>query len=41
LEAAAVFEDFFLGVPLGKTEIQDLLSVEFAHASVPRAESVD
>jgi len=40
LEAPAVFEDVFFGVPLGETKIQDHLTVEFAHASGPRAESV-
>ena len=41
MEAAAVFEDVFLGVPFGETEIENSLGVLRAHAAWFGAEAVD
>jgi len=41
LEAAAVFEDIFLGVPFGEAEIEDFLAVLGADAAGLGAEAVD
>jgi len=41
LEAAAVIEDVFLGVPLGEAEIEDLVAVLVTDATGLGAESVD
>src|SRR5215467_819260 len=40
LEAAAVFKDVFLAIPLRETEIQDLFAAKIANAAGPRAETV-
>lgn len=40
LEAAAVFENIFLRVPLSETKIQDLFATKIAHAARTRAESM-
>jgi len=41
LEAAAVFEDVFFGVPIGETEIEDFLGVLIGNTAGPGAEAVD
>ena len=41
LEAAAVFENIFLRVPLCETEIQNLFATKIAHAAGTRAEPMD
>ena len=40
-KAAAIFEDVFAGVPIGKAQIEDELVVEIADAAGAGAESVD
>jgi heme-degrading monooxygenase HmoA len=41
LEAAAVFEDVFAGVPVGKAEVQDALAVKFGDAAREGGEAVN
>lgn len=41
LEAAAIFEDVFAGVPIGEAEIQHFFGFEFAGAARAGAEAVD
>jgi hypothetical protein len=41
LETAAVFEDAFLAIPFGKTEIENFFAVQKADAAGARAEAVD
>ncbi len=41
MEAAAVFEDVFFGVPIGETEIEDFLGVLIGDAARLGAEAVD
>jgi len=41
LEAAAVFQDVFFGVPFGEAKIEDLLSILNARAAGLGAETVD
>jgi hypothetical protein len=41
LEAAAIFEDVFAGVPIGEAEIQNFFAVERADAAGAGAEAVD
>ncbi len=41
LEAAAIFEDVFAGVPVGEAEIQDLFVFEWGDAAGAGAEGVD
>ena len=41
LEAAAVFEDVFLGVPFGEAEIEDFFAVLIRHTAGLGAEAVD
>jgi hypothetical protein len=41
LEAAAVFEDIFAGVPIGEAEVQHFFGFEIADAARARAEAVD
>ena len=41
LEAAAVFEDVFVGVPIGEAEIQNFLAVERADAAREGTEAVE
>lgn len=41
MEAAAVFEDVFAGVPVGEAEIEDFFVVEGADAAGAGGETVD
>jgi hypothetical protein len=41
LELAAVFENVFAGIPVGKAEVENLLAVEIADAAGSSAEAVD
>lgn len=41
LEAAAVFEDVFAGVPVGEAEVEDSFVVQGADASRASAERMD
>jgi hypothetical protein len=41
LEATAIFEDVFAGVPVGEAEIQDFFTAEWADAAGVGAEAVD
>ena len=41
LQAAAVFEDVFPGVPFREAKIQDFFAAKIAHASGPGAETVN
>ena len=41
MEAAAIFEDVFFGVPVGEADIEDFLAVLSADAAGLGAEAVD
>ena len=41
MEAAAIFQDVFAGVPIGEAEIQNFFAVEIADTARARAEAVD
>ncbi len=41
LETAAVFQDVFAGIPIGKAEVEDGFAIELADASRARAEAVN
>lgn len=41
LEAAAVFETVFAGVPVGEAEVEDFFTVEAGHAARPCAETMN
>lgn len=41
LKTAAIFEDVFAGVPVGKAEVEDGFAIEIADAAEASAEAMD